>query len=91
MVICVGYDLVEFGPAGWNPKMLKRIVHVDARPAEVDGDYIPEVEIVARRARRPCEALREELPAGPAAALRRPACAWRSPPSCAPRPSARVS
>ncbi len=64
VVICVGYDLVEFGPAGWNPRMLKRIIHVDARPAEVDQSYIPEVEIVAG-VRETLQALREELPAAP--------------------------
>ncbi len=64
VVICVGYDVVEFGPAGWNPKMLKRIIHVDARPAEVDQSYIPEVEIVAG-VRETLQALRAELPAAP--------------------------
>ena len=51
--------------------MLKRIIHVDARPAEVDQHYIPEVEIVAG-VRETLEALRAELPAGARAGLRRP-------------------
>jgi len=62
VVICAGYDLVEFGPAAWNPDRRKRIIHVDARPAEVDGNYIPEVEIVAGVGDT-LRALREELPA----------------------------
>ncbi len=62
VVICVGYDLVEFGPAAWNPDGLKRIVHVDARPAEVDQHYIPEVEIVGDVSET-LGALRDELPA----------------------------
>ncbi|WP_217915436.1 acetolactate synthase large subunit [Miltoncostaea marina] len=62
VVICAGYDLVEFGPAAWNPDTLKRIIHVDRRPAEVDGHYIPEVEIVAGVADT-LRALRDELPA----------------------------
>jgi acetolactate synthase-1/2/3 large subunit len=64
VVICVGYDLVEFGPAAWNGGRDKRIVHVDARPAEVDGDYIPEVELVGDVAET-LRLLRQELPAGP--------------------------
>ncbi|HET9613164.1 MAG TPA: acetolactate synthase large subunit, partial [Candidatus Limnocylindrales bacterium] len=46
LVICVGYDLVEYAPAGWNPDGTKRIVHVDTQPAEVDAQYRPEVELV---------------------------------------------
>jgi acetolactate synthase-1/2/3 large subunit len=46
LVICVGYDLVEYAPAGWNPDGRKRIVHIDTQPAEVDGQYRPEVELV---------------------------------------------
>jgi acetolactate synthase I/II/III large subunit len=64
VVICVGYDLVEFGPAAWNSDERKRIVHVDARPAEVDGHYIPEIELVGEVGES-LRMLREELPAGP--------------------------
>ncbi|TMA64316.1 MAG: acetolactate synthase large subunit, partial [Deltaproteobacteria bacterium] len=39
VVICVGYDLVEYAPACWNPGHDKRIVHVDPSPAEVDTAY----------------------------------------------------
>jgi acetolactate synthase I/II/III large subunit len=38
-VICVGYDLVEYAPARWNPRRDKRIVHIDPSPAEVDAAY----------------------------------------------------
>jgi acetolactate synthase-1/2/3 large subunit len=65
VVVCAGYDLVEFGPAAWNGGgRPKRIVHIDARPAEVDGDYIPEIELVGD-VTDALVALREELPAGP--------------------------
>ena len=37
LVICVGYDLVEYGPSRWNPDGDKRIVHIDTQPAEVDA------------------------------------------------------
>jgi acetolactate synthase-1/2/3 large subunit len=46
LVICVGYDLVEYAPARWNPDGRKRIVHIDTQPAEVDAQYQPEVELI---------------------------------------------
>lgn len=63
VVVCVGYDPVEFAPAAWNPRHRKRIVHIDARPAEVDADYIPEVELVGGIGEA-LRLLRAELPAG---------------------------
>jgi acetolactate synthase-1/2/3 large subunit len=46
LVICVGYDLVEYAPARWNPEAATRILHIDTQPAEVDASYRPEVELV---------------------------------------------
>jgi acetolactate synthase-1/2/3 large subunit len=46
LVVCVGYDLVEYAPAGWNPDGSKRIIHIDTQPAEVDAQYRPEVELI---------------------------------------------
>jgi len=46
LVVCIGYDLVEYGPARWNPDGRKRIVHIDTQPAEVDAQYRPEVELI---------------------------------------------
>ncbi len=40
VVICVGYDMVEYHPDNWNPDKDKIIVHVDAMPAEVDEHYV---------------------------------------------------
>ncbi len=39
VVVAVGYDLVEFSPARWNPAADKRIVHVHRTVAEVDAAY----------------------------------------------------
>jgi acetolactate synthase-1/2/3 large subunit len=39
VIICVGYDLVEYAPGRWNPRRDKRIVHIDPSPAEVDAAY----------------------------------------------------
>jgi acetolactate synthase-1/2/3 large subunit len=46
LVVSVGYDLVEYAPARWNPDSTKRIVHIDTQPAEVDAGYQPEVELI---------------------------------------------
>jgi acetolactate synthase-1/2/3 large subunit len=46
LIICVGYDIVEYAPQFWNPDGKQRIVHIDFEPAEVDYHYAPEVELV---------------------------------------------
>jgi acetolactate synthase-1/2/3 large subunit len=46
LVVAVGYDLVEYGPARWNPDGRQRIIHIDTQPAEVDADYRPEIELI---------------------------------------------
>jgi len=46
VVICVGYDMVEYHPQQWNPECCKTIVHIDASPAEVDEHYIVEVGVL---------------------------------------------
>lgn len=45
LVICLGYDLVEYHPRLWNPKDQKSIIHIDFLPAEVDENYRVDVEI----------------------------------------------
>ena len=46
VIICVGYDMVEYHPEQWNPDCCKTIVHIDASPAEVDEHYIVEVGVL---------------------------------------------
>ena len=46
LVVSVGYDPVEYGPALWNPNRSHRIIHIDTQPAEVDAAYRPEVELI---------------------------------------------
>lgn len=46
LVICSGYDLVEWPPDHWNEGNKKKIIHIDTLPAEVDQHYIPDVELV---------------------------------------------
>lgn len=46
VIICVGYDLVEYPPALWHKTRNRKIIHIDSRPAEVDANYIVETELV---------------------------------------------
>ena len=46
LVVCVGYDLVEYAPESWSPGGRKRVIHIDTQPAEVDAAYRPEVELI---------------------------------------------
>src|SRR6202166_3200538 len=46
VVICVGYDMVEYHPEMWNPDNDKTIIHIDALPAEVDANYIVKVGVL---------------------------------------------
>ncbi len=46
VVICVGYDLVEYHPYLWHPTRDRKIVHIDASPAEVDAGYPVTVGVV---------------------------------------------
>ncbi|HEX9987542.1 MAG TPA: acetolactate synthase large subunit [Chloroflexia bacterium] len=46
LIMTVGYDLVEWSPALWNPNRDKEIVHIDSTPAEIDGHYLPALEVV---------------------------------------------
>lgn len=46
VVICVGYDMVEYPPRLWHANRDKQIVHIDASPAEVDEHYMLEVGVV---------------------------------------------
>ncbi len=61
LVLCVGYDFVEYDPRFWNPRGDQRIIHIDFLPAEVSAYYIPEVEIVADIAES-LRLLRERVP-----------------------------
>ncbi|HVG37164.1 MAG TPA: acetolactate synthase large subunit, partial [Thermoplasmata archaeon] len=46
LVICIGYDFVEYDPRTWNSGGDRRIVHIDALPAEISAHYLPEVEVI---------------------------------------------
>lgn len=46
LVICAGYDLVEWPPERWNEDRKKTIIHIDTESAEVDQFYQPDIELV---------------------------------------------
>jgi acetolactate synthase-1/2/3 large subunit len=39
VIICVGYDLVEYPPRLWHRSGDRKIIHIDTHPAEVDAFY----------------------------------------------------
>jgi len=46
VIICIGYDLVEYHPYLWHPTKDRTIVHIDSSPAEVDAYYSVEVGVI---------------------------------------------
>jgi len=46
VVICVGYDMVEYHPRLWHPDKEKKIIHIDLNYAEVDAHYILEAGVL---------------------------------------------
>jgi len=46
VVICLGYDMVEYHPRLWNPASDKTIVHIDFLAAEIDEHYRVAVDVV---------------------------------------------
>lgn len=39
LILCIGYDLVEYHPYLWHPTRDRNIIHIDRTPAEVDEHY----------------------------------------------------
>ena len=40
VIICVGYDMIEYHPYLWHPEKHAQLLHIDVTPAEVDEHYI---------------------------------------------------
>lgn len=47
VVICVGYDIVEYHPEKWNASRDKKIIHIDRLPPEIDAHYSVAVSLEA--------------------------------------------
>jgi acetolactate synthase-1/2/3 large subunit len=46
VVICIGYDMIEYHPHLWNQEKNNKIIHIDLNPAEVDEHYILECGVI---------------------------------------------
>ena len=46
VVICIGFDMVEYHPKSWHPDKEKKIIHIDQTYAEVDAHYILEAGVL---------------------------------------------
>ncbi len=46
VIICIGYDMVEYHPRLWHPDKDKKIIHIDVNYAEVDAHYILEAGVL---------------------------------------------
>ena len=46
VIICIGYDMVEYHPHLWNKDKHASIIHIDLSPAEVDEHYILECGVI---------------------------------------------
>jgi acetolactate synthase-1/2/3 large subunit len=46
VIICVGYDLVEYHPYLWHPSRDRTIIHIDYSPAETDAHYPVTVGVI---------------------------------------------
>jgi acetolactate synthase I/II/III large subunit len=46
LVVCVGYDMVEWPASAWNPDGRQKIICVDTVTPEIDAHYVPEVELI---------------------------------------------
>ncbi|VAW48892.1 Thiamine pyrophosphate-requiring enzymes [hydrothermal vent metagenome] len=46
LIICVGFDMVEYHPHLWNPNKGHTLIHIDTKKAEVDSSYIPDIELI---------------------------------------------
>jgi hypothetical protein len=87
VVICIGYDMVEYHPEEWNPDCGKTIVHIDASAAEADEHYIVEVVCSARLGKR-CAPLCGKR--NRKAIIRSRGCGGRSRRRCGPMPMIRA-
>lgn len=46
LMICIGFDPVEYSPRLWNPDALKRIIHIHSSHPEFGSSYLPELVLI---------------------------------------------
>ena len=67
LVICIGYEQVEWAPTAWNIGKPKKIIHLHTNAADVNSAYVPMLEIIGSIPSL-LDAINQHIPA----ALRRP-------------------
>jgi len=60
VIMCVGYDMVEYHPHPWNPDKNLQIINISRHPAEVDEHYVIAVGVIGDIGTT-LEAIAEEL------------------------------
>ena len=69
VILCVGYDMIEYHPRLWHPTRDRKIVHIDASPAEVDEHYLLEVGVLGDLAQSLAAIAQEAKPLADSGAL----------------------
>ncbi|MDP3559124.1 MAG: acetolactate synthase large subunit [Legionellaceae bacterium] len=46
LVICIGYNMIEWSPSQWNIGVQKHIIHIHSCPAEIDVAYPADLEMI---------------------------------------------
>ena len=46
LVICIGFDYVEYTPKFWNPDKSKKIIHIHNDHPEIDENYVPDILLI---------------------------------------------
>lgn len=46
LIICIGYDFVEYSPTFWNPNGDKTIIHIDSTHSETDEHFITTLDLI---------------------------------------------
>ena len=46
LVLTIGFDPVEYDPALWNRGKVRKLIHLDCVPADLDRDYRPDIELM---------------------------------------------
>lgn len=48
LMICIGYDLVEYSPNKWNTGSRIKVIHIGTKAADINKDYQPTVEVIGQ-------------------------------------------
>jgi len=72
LIVCIGYDMIEWPPSSWNPDGDLRIVCIDTVLPEIDANFVSEVELIGD--------LGHTLKQLCALLWNKPAASWEAPP-----------